>query len=192
MGLIGKVLSYVYSSLGQNDDKVGDIKLDPGGEANRTTWHAEPANQTSQPLSGDFICVMPIPGEGKTVAVAFIDPNNPQDIAAGEHKTYARSPDDGAIKCMVHLRNDGTIAITNEAGTSITADSSDGSVTINGVKFDTSGNITGANDITAAGTVEADTLNGTSSVMAAGKEIVNHDHNINSGSSAPGPTGPNN
>lgn len=173
MGMIGKVLSYVYAKLGESEDAVADIKFNPGGGANQTTWHAEPANQTSQPLAGDFVVVMPIPGEGKTVAVAFIDPKNPQDIAAGEHKTYSRD-ETGAIKCSVHLKADGTITINNDAGSFEMQ--AGGNVIINGVTIDTSGNITGAADVTASGTVGADTVAATSSLTGAGIEHVGHVH----------------
>lgn len=176
MGLIGRVLSYVYGQLGQNGDTVADIKLDTGGEANTTAWQAEPAGQTSQPLPSDLVVVVPIPGQGRQVAVAFIDPNNPQDIAAGEHKTYARDGS-GTIVCHVHLKNDGSIDITS------TAD-----INVNGAT------ITPTGDITSPGTITAETIIGNSSVQAAGKELAEHNHNQpnDSGGNTESPTGPNN
>ena len=61
-----------------------------------------------------------------------------------------------------------------------------GDFLVNGVTIDTSGNITSPATITSPNIV------GSTSVTAAGKEIAGHDHPINGGSSAPGPTGPNN
>lgn len=183
MGLIGRVLSYAYRVLGA--DNVADIKLDSGGGANTTAWHAEPANQTSRPLASDLVVVVPIPGQGRQVAVAFIDRANPQDILEGEHKSYARDAA-GAVKCQALLKNDGQVLITNAMG-SFTLEAG-GNVVINGVTIDTSGNIFGAADVTASGTVEGSTVEGTSSLKGAGVEHVGHVHagvTTGGGSTAP-------
>jgi len=61
-----------------------------------------------------------------------------------------------------------------------------GNFDVNGLIIDVDGNLS------STGTVSAETIDGGKHVIAKGKELVNHKHNINSGSSAPGPTGGNN
>lgn len=167
MGRLGRLLSYLYTTVGT--DKAADIKYDPGGGANITAHHAEPANQTSRPLPQDLTVAIPVPGEGREVIVAFIDPNNLQDIAEGEHKTYARDAA-GAVVCSVHLLATGAIEITNSSG-AMTLGSS-GTVSINGVTIDTSGNITAP----SGAKIEADTVEGLTSLLGAGVEHVAHAH----------------
>lgn len=53
------------------------------------------------------------------------------------------------------------------------------------------GNVDVTGDLKATGTIEATTKLKSTSVEAAGKELAGHVHPINSGSSAPGPTGGN-
>lgn len=73
----------------------------------------------------------------------------------------------------ITLEDSGSYTLTNGSGTVSMA--SGGTVDINGVTFSPGGVVT----------IPA-------SLLLAGKEIAGHDHNINSGSSAPGPTGGNN
>jgi hypothetical protein len=73
----------------------------------------------------------------------------------------------------ITLTASGLSSITNSNGGISLA--TNGTVTINGVTIDASGNMVVPSSLT---------LNG--------KELDGHDHDINSGSSAPGPTGPNN
>ncbi len=75
------------------------------------------------------------------------------------------------------LKADGTVAGTNGSGDFELQ--AGGTMDINGATIDPSGNII-ATSFTAP------------SVIAAGKELAGHDHAIAGGSSAPGPTGPNN
>lgn len=187
MGMIGRALSYLYRSI--SGVKVSDIKTDTGGGDNRTAQHFEPANQTSRPIPGDYAALLPVPGSGRQVAIGFLDPKNPQDLNDGEHKSYSRDSE-GVIMASVTLKNDGSLVLGNANG-SLTINP-DGSVILtnqNGsLSLLASGDIdlNGATvDITGAGDFP-------SSLSVGGKDLAEHDHAITSGSSAPGPTGPNN
>lgn len=167
MGRLARVLEYTYRTL--RGDKVADVKANPGGGANVTAPHAEPANQTSRPLPQDLTVLVPVPGEGREVVVAFIDPKNLQDIAAGEHKTYARDAA-GAQVCSVRMLNTGAISIESTAP-----------VNINGATVGTDGAISSPVSISAP------------SVVANGKELAGHAHPYTwTDPAGAGNTGPNN
>ncbi len=189
MGRIGRVLSYIYGAL--NGDTVADIKTDLGGGDNRETWHAEPANQTSRPLAQDLVVAVPVPGAGRHVAVAFIDPANPQDIEQGEHKTYARDGE-GAVVCHVYLNAEGTVEVQATRAINLLNDNgyvnlgSSGEVDINGVIIDTSGNVT----LPSGTKLEAPTVEGTESLQGAGVEHIGHTHGFTNADGIPSTTDP--
>lgn len=177
MGRIGRILSYVFGKAG--DDNIADIKSDIGGGDNRTAQHFQPANSVSQPLPSDIVVMVQVPGQGKMAAVGFVDPAAPQDIAAGEHKTYSRDSA-GAVKASVTIKADGSVLITNDAGGSINLQS-DGIVNINGATIDMSGAIESPTSITAP------------SAIINGKELAEHTHtqDDDSGGNTEQNTGPN-
>ena len=147
----------------RNGAQVADVKVDQGGGDNVTPEHFGPAGDDSAPLPGDFAAVINQTGTGRTSVVGYVDPNSTPKAAPGEKRLYARD-EDGSVVAELWLQGDGSLAIDT-----------DSDVNINGVI------------IKSDGSVEIPT-----SLKVAGKEIAGHDHAINSGSSAPGPTGPNN
>lgn len=105
----------------------------------------------------------------------------------------------------LELAADGTIDAHNQVGSLVLQPA--GNCVINNVIIDPSGNITTPGAVTGSTlaatsggsmTMGGGTVNGmeeltvNSSLVVDGKELKNHNHNITSGSSAPGPTGPNN
>lgn len=199
MGLISKLLS--YTRIGdRNGAKVSDVKHDPGGGANQTGEHFQAANEDSVPLPGDYILTVNVQRTGGQVVVGFIDPNQQQTAAPGEHRQYARNAS-GEQVVQLHLKADGSAVLSNEnasielkpTGEVNTQNASgfyklqdDGTVDINGFTIAPDGSAESPVSVTAP------TVAGSTSVTAAGKELAGHDHAINSGSSAPGPTGANN
>lgn len=195
-----------------------DVKTDPGGGANITAQHFSDPGDDSHPLTTDYAALIDVEGTGREAAVGYLDPINEPKAQPGDKRIYARDAASGAVVVEVWLQNNGTGTMSNANGSvvllpdggSITTTpngtfetKADGSIkgvngsgafelqaggdfVVNGVTIDTSGNITSPATITAP-TVAANT-----SMTAAGKELAGHDHAINSGSSAPGPTGPNN
>jgi len=89
----------------------------------------------------------------------------------------------------------GGVAIQNAAGTTF-AHVNDASIELvesGGASFKMEGGvITTVGQWNHSGPYETDTSITTPSAIVGGKEIADHDHPILSGSSAPGPTGPNN
>ncbi len=198
MGRLAKILSFIRVT--RNGAKVSDVKVDPGGGANVTVEHFAPPGDDSFPLNSDYVATMEIPRTGGEVAVGYVDPLNTPKANQGDKRVYARDADTGAVVVEVWLKNDGTAVVSNDEGIftlapsgSIKGDNGSGSFElqaggdfiVNGVTIDTSGNITSPATITGV-TVTAP------SMQTGGKELAGHDHNILSGSSAPGPTGSNN
>lgn len=210
MGRIGKLLSFVRTI--RRDANVSDVKLDPGGGANITSEHFADAGGDAFPLTTDYVIAVDLKRQGAASVVGYVDPINPPKSLEGEKRIYARDPTTGLVIVEVWLKNDGEATIFNANGSNTlrpdggsvvttplsTFDSdADGSIAgvngngdfelqaggdfvVNGVTIDTAGNITSPTSVSAP------------SVVANSKELAGHDHPIVGGSSAPGPTGPNN
>lgn len=170
MGRIGRLLSFAFAT--RNGAKVGDAKIDPGGGPNLTVEHFSSPGDDSYPLPGDYVATVATKNTGRESCIGYIDPANAQLAAAGEKRIYARDGN-GATTVELWLKNTGEAVLANVNG-SITLEAG-GDVVINGVRISPSGNITDA-----------------TTLEVGGKELNNHTHPITSGSSAPGPTGPNN
>lgn len=193
MGLISKVLSYVRIA-DRNGAKVSDVKHDPGGGANQTGEHFQGANEDSVPLPGDYLLTVNVQRTGGEVVIGFLDPKQQQTAEPGEHRQYARDAA-GSEVVQLYLKKDGTAILSNATASTELKPSGEvntqnasgfytllasGVVDINGFTIGTDGAATSPVSVTSP------------SVVAAGKELAGHDHAINSGSSAPGPTGANN
>lgn len=178
-GLIGRVLSYtrIAERFGA---KVSDVKLDPGGGANETGEHFQAANQDAVPLPGDYLVTVRVQRTGGQVVVGIIDPKQQQTAEPGEHRIYARDAD-GKQVVQLHMKKDGAARMDNANG--FIELQADGTVNINGFTIAPDGSAVSPVSVTAP------TINGTTSVQAAGKELVGHDHPAGT---PPGNTGPNN
>lgn len=108
MGLIGTLLSFVRGSV--DDAQVADVAIDPGGGANITAQHFGPAGDDAQPLPGDFVAAIDGTGSGAQTAVAYLDPANAGQAAAGEKRIYSRDGN-GVPIAVVWLKADGTIEL---------------------------------------------------------------------------------
>lgn len=192
-GLIAKVLSFTRRV--KNGAHVSDVKVDRSGGDNATPEHFSSPGEDSFPLTTDYAALMPVGFGSRFVTVGYVDPINEPKALEGEKRIYARDPSDGSVSVEVWLKSDGTAvtendqaiftvapdgAITGENGNGSFGLQADGKFVVNGVEIDTIGKITSPEAIEAP------------SIIANGKELAGHDHNILSGSSAPGPTGANN
>lgn len=171
MGRIVKVLSFIRTL--RNDAKVSDAKVDTGGGANVTAEHYASAGDDAHPLPDDYAITNNVQQTGKEAVVGYLDIKNDQKAQPGDKRIYARDADTGVMIVEIWLKNDGTVTTSNDNG-SFTLQVN-GDVTINGVIIAANGDVTIPN-----------------SLILNGKELDGHDHSINTGSSAPGPTGPNN
>lgn len=180
MGLVGNILSFVGIEV--EDIKISEVKLDPDGGSIITATHFSTPGEDSTPLTTDSVVVVDIQGSGKKAAVGYVDPKNSKKSTAGEKRIYGRDPDTGSEVNEVWLKEDGSVIISNSNGSfELKIDGS-----IKGINGSGSFELEAAGDfvvngakITAAGDV----------VSATGKSLSTHTHPINSGSSAPGPTG---
>lgn len=208
-GYISILLSFARRV--RNGVTVGEVKADPAAGINLTLDHYAPPGDDSQPLPGDYVHASATRQSGRYSAVGYLDPSNPPISDVGEKRIYSRDAS-GQVVAEIWLKNDGTILINNytvvctltpdggfktqnsaaefsvdaagsillqNAGGSINL-LADGVINLNGVVIDQAGNITTPTSVAAP------------SLIAGGKEMSNHTHNILSGSSFPGPTGPNN
>ena len=183
MGLISKVLSYarIADRFGA---KVSDVKHDPGGGANETGEHFQAANQDAVPLPGDYLLTVSVQRTGGEVVVGFIDPKQEQTAGPGEYRAYARDAD-GVQVVQLHLKKDGTAALSNAEATVEMEPSGEvntqngggfykllasGAVDINGFIINTDGSAESPVSVSAPAVV------GATSVQAAGKELVGHAH----------------
>jgi len=177
MGLIGRVLSFVAKV--RHGANVNDVEVRAGGMPLFTAEHFCTPGDDSAPLDGDYAMLSEVAPMGRKVVVGYLDPNNAPLAAKGEKRTYSRGVG-GVVVASVWLKADGSatveaegaVTIINGAGTFELG--ADGTINLNGVTISSSGVVT----------VPA-------SLVLAGKQIAAHTHQITSGSSAPGPTGPN-
>lgn len=186
MGRIGKILSFLRTT--RNDAQIGDVKLEQGGGVIVTAEHFAPAGDDSQPLPNDYALTMPVQQAGRVAALGYVDPASAPKAQAGDKRVYSRDGS-GTPVAELWLKNDGSVTVANDNGSVVL--SADGSIL--------GQNASGTFELQAGGdfvvngvTIAADgSVTIPASLSLAGLEIAGHTHAINSGSSAPGPTGPN-
>lgn len=167
MGRIGRVLSFTRRVL--NGVNFSDVKFDTGGGNIHTGEHFSAPGDDSVPLPNDSLITQEIPRTGGEVPVGYIDSKANQTAQTGEKRIYARDPNTGDAVVSMWLKNDGSAVLANALGSIILG--ADGTINLNGVIIDPSGNITAG-----------------SSLILAGLEIAGHTHTV---TTAPGTTGPN-
>lgn len=113
MGFVAWVLSFTRAE--RNGANVSDVKANPGGGPNVTSVHFGPAGDDSQPLPGDALIGVEIPGSGRAASVGYADPLNVPIAAPGDKRIYARF-EDGSICSELWLQNDETVTLFNASG----------------------------------------------------------------------------
>lgn len=136
-GMIAKVIQFFRgtNTFGAN---IEEAIVDPGSEANVTGSVFQPAGDDAQPVDGDFAVCVDLLSTGSVSVVGYNDPKNARVADKGEKRIYARDTA-GAVVSSIWLKNDGSVIWTNGSGTIQMA--AGGTVTINGVTIDTSGNL---------------------------------------------------
>lgn len=192
MGRIARILSFLQTE--RNGAKQSDVKVDRGGDDNRTAIHFTDPGDDSQPLTTDYVLVVNVGPTGSDAVAGYLDPVSAPKSSPGDKRIYARDSS-GATVVELWLKNDGTAILSNDNGSleltpggGVKGTNSNGSFeleeagdfVVNGVTIDTAGNIDSPASVSAP------------SIKANSKELAGHNHAITGGSSAPGPTGPNN
>ena len=109
MGLIARLLN--FNRVTRNDDiKLSEAGVDPGGGANITCEHFSSPGDDSHPLPDDTVILVRVPRSGGHAAVGYIDTVNEGVAEPGEKRVYGRNSD-GEIVNEVHLKADGSISI---------------------------------------------------------------------------------
>ncbi len=192
-GVVGKILSFVRAV--REGVKLSDIKTDVGGGEILTAEMSHPSGDDSQPLPDDYVTLVRIRRSGRVIAVGFTETDAEQTAGPGEKRIYSRNVSTREEMAQVWLKNTGEIRVDNDDGSmTLNPDGSQRFENANGyieLQEDGTVNINGAT-INPNGDIESPTTVISPSVEADGRELAGHDHAITSGSSAPGPTGPNN
>lgn len=165
MGVIGTVIDTTRGTRG--GQTVDDVRVQLGGGEIITAPRFSDPGDDSVARAGDLVFLNPSKGAGRYVVAGFIDKANAQTAEPGERLVYSRDAS-GTPVAWCHFRADGSVSIVAPGG-----------VDINGFT------------VGAAGEAESPVSLTSPSAVINGKELAEHDHAINSGSSAPGPTGPN-
>jgi hypothetical protein len=149
MAQIATVLSSARST-DETGAHLTDVKVDPGGNTSVTAEHYAAAGDDSLPLPGDSVALDDSSGTGVKRASAYADTKNAGKAGPGEKRSYARAAD-GTPVVEMWLKADGTFVISGllPAGGKIELDPLTGTLDLNGLKIDTSGNLTTPGEITA-------------------------------------------
>lgn len=124
-----------------------DVVCDPNGGNLVTASHFSACGEDAPPLNGDTAALEDSTGAGAEQVAGYIDTRNAGVAAPGEKRIYARDAA-GSIVAEIHLKGSGSIRIENSAGGFLEIGDS-GTVTINGVTIDSTGNIVAPGEVTA-------------------------------------------
>lgn len=111
-------------------DDGPEVELELATDDPATADHYSAPGDDSAPLPGDFAATMPIEGEAETVASIGYSDDVSRVAGAGEKRIYSRDAGGGVV-AEVYLQSDGTVAITQPTGASVTL-AADGSITLSG------------------------------------------------------------
>jgi len=149
MGRIAEILDFTRTV--KNGANVSDVRVNPGGGANKTVEDFSLPGDDSYPLKTDRAFLVSNGREGGESAIAYGDPISAPVALEGDKRIYGRQAN-GTTVNQVWLKNDGSIVISNDNATleisaagSIKGSNSngfyelqtDGDFNINGVIFDT-------------------------------------------------------
>lgn len=190
MGRLASLIAFTRASAG--DSNTSDVKVDRGGNDNRTPQHFSPPGDDSFPLPGDYVHLGSQAGTGRDSAIGYVDPKNSQKSNSGDKRIYARNSSSGEQIVEIWLKNDGAAEINNDVGMFVVRP--DGSIkgsNSNGNFELQSGGDFVVNNVTIKANGDVIMPN---SLMLNGKEIDGHNHSQgnDSGGNAEQDTGPNN
>ena len=121
---------------------VLDVQVLPFGPGSTVTPEQMlPAGVDSAPLIGDTALAVDVLASGRAIAAAYADPENAGVASPGEFRAYSRNAA-GAIVAELHLKADGSVLISNAAGSFELG--ADGAVSINGAQITTLGDVISA------------------------------------------------
>jgi hypothetical protein len=113
MGRLASVVEFL-----RNNDQgtpTPEVKCDAGDGDPSTAGHFSPPGTDAQPLAVDVAYLGEDLGRGNEQALGYQDPKNAGVAGPGEHRIYSRASD-GTIKAAIWLKADGSIVVSNDAG----------------------------------------------------------------------------
>lgn len=164
MGLIARVLSFIRE-VRPSGAQVSYAKFQAGSEPTLRGEHFAPPGDDSHPLPGDYCYSSRQRATGRWAVLGYLDARNAPEAEPGERRFYSRNAD-GEIQAVVWLKADGAIELSNAEGSILLQ--SGGTVVINGVQIDPSGNITGPGDADFTGDLSGATVTETSGNVGLG------------------------
>jgi len=207
-GVIGKLFSFVR--VIRNEAKLSDVKIDVGGGDILTAEYTHPSGDDSFPLPDDYVSAVRIPRSGRILILGFVESDAQQKALKGDKRIYARNENREEM-IELWLKSDGTATLNNANGSftlspdgKFVTTNPNGTYTLNADGSHKGENANGNFQLLANGTMDINTATidpggniiatsvSAPSIKVNGKELDGHDHEIEDGSSAPGPTGPNN
>lgn len=177
MSNIARLLSFVR--VVRQDVNISEVTIDTGGDVNHTADHFAPSGDDSHPLETDYVLATDIPQSGTKVVINYLDSINEPKTGEGEKRIYARDPSTGETVNEVWLKNNGDVLLSNDNGSILLQ--ADGTVNINGVIINPSG------DIDTPGSISAP------SMVVNSIELATHTHaqpNDSAGDAEQNTTGP--
>lgn len=166
MGRLAVVTQFLRETFGGR--QVSEVVSDPGAGADITSQMIQPSGFESQPLPEDYVHLTEDSGSGRELAAGFVDAFVDPVTEAGEVRVYSRNGS-GGLQAWARLNKDGTGFLGNANG-GITLNVN-GSVTINGITFSSSGQL----------------ITGVAGLEINGVQVAGHDHLAGT---PPGDTGP--
>lgn len=153
------------------------VRVDFGGEDPASPELALAPGDDSPPLPGDVAATTEDGGTGTDFVVGCQDTKNAGTAQPGEKRFYGRDGDGNQVNEW-WLKGDGSITWKNNAGGLVEMGGADGAVKINGVKIDTSGNMTVPGKVEVDGEV-------TAMAQGPGVKLSAHTHPDAMGGTAP-------
>ncbi len=134
------IIEFINWITSKTPNEPPEIKGDSGGGDISQVDHFGPAGLDSQPLKGDLVNLVNGPQTGLGVVSGYHDIKGNLEAEPGESRLYARDSSGGVV-CDIWLKADGDIVINSI--------NSGKDVIINGVKIDSSGNISAPGEVSA-------------------------------------------
>lgn len=146
--MLARLISFA-TGIVRNGAKLSESKVNTGGGFIINAEHFASPGDDSYPLAGDIVNIVPLPRSSGNdgVATGYADVKNTKKAQPGDKRIYSRTAEGIAIS-EVWLKNTGEIVVSNANGT-FTLEPG-GTIDLNGVRIDPSGNITTPGTITAS------------------------------------------
>lgn len=156
----------------QNGNYERVVQVNLGGGDNRDSFFMQPSGDDAPPLNEDYAVTLPLCRNGVFVTIATSDVTSEGVAQRGEKRIYGRT-ENGTTVNQVHLQQDGTVLVSNDAGSLTLTPTGDVQIT---------GNLIVGGNVTATGALAGATA------TVGGIPFATHIHGgVTPGSGSTGP-----